>query len=85
MSATAAEMAVLAIVRRAEERYEVERTKLMAATDRMFGGLMLGQWAFAVVMALLVSPWAWEGKERTGSTCTSGRPSCWGGSSAACR
>jgi hypothetical protein len=58
-------MAVLAIVRRAEERFATERTKLMAATDRMFGGLMLGQWAFAVVMALLVSPWAWEGKERT--------------------
>jgi hypothetical protein len=55
----------MAIVRRAEERYETERTKLMAATDRMFGGLMLGQWAFAVVIALLVSPWAWEGKART--------------------
>jgi hypothetical protein len=58
-------MAVMAIVRRAEERYATERTKLMAATDRMFGGLMLGQWAFAVVIALVVSPWAWEGKART--------------------
>jgi two-component system, NtrC family, sensor histidine kinase HydH len=65
MTTSAAEMAVMAIVRRAEERYTVERTKLMAATDRMFGGLMLGQWAFAVAIALLVSPWAWEGKERT--------------------
>jgi hypothetical protein len=57
-------MAVMAIVRRAEERYQIERQRLMAATDRLFGGLMLGQWAFAVFIALTVSPWGWEGKEK---------------------
>jgi len=35
-----------------------------ARADRMFAVLMLVQWAFAVVLALLVSPYAWAGKTR---------------------
>jgi hypothetical protein len=56
---------VAAIVRRAEARYQERRHSVMAKTDRMFAWLMLGQWAFGIGLALLVSPWAWEGRVRT--------------------
>jgi hypothetical protein len=58
------ESAVQAIVRRAQQRFEVERRRLMIATDRLFGGLMVGQWIFAIVIALVFSPYAWEGREK---------------------
>ena len=58
------ERAVHAIVKRAQERFEVERNRVLVATDRMFRLLMIGQWGFAIVLALTVSPWAWEGKEK---------------------
>ena len=64
MTAAGSEAAVQAIVRRAQERYDGDRQRLYAATDRLFGFLMLGQWAFAIVLALTVSPYAWEGKEK---------------------
>jgi hypothetical protein len=53
------------IVRRAEARYQDRRQSVMRQTDRMFAWLMLGQWAFGIVLALTVSPWAWEGKVRS--------------------
>jgi len=59
------EDAVAAIVRRAEERFDADRRKLWMSTDRMFAWLMLGQWAFAIAIALAYSPYAWEGKQRT--------------------
>jgi hypothetical protein len=65
MSMAASEMAVQAIVRRADERYNADHHRLMTATDRLFGGLMVGQWVFAIIVALTVSPWSWEGKVRT--------------------
>jgi len=65
MSVAAAELAVQAIVRRADERYNADRQRLAASTDRMFGGLMIGQWVFAIIVALTVSPWSWEGKVRS--------------------
>ncbi len=58
------ESAVQAIVRRAQQRFEIERRRLMTATDRLFGALMIGQWIFAIVVALTFSPYAWEGKEK---------------------
>jgi hypothetical protein len=58
------ESAVQAIVRRAQQRFEVERRRLLIATDRLFGWLMLGQWIFAIVIALVLSPYAWEGREK---------------------
>jgi hypothetical protein len=65
MSAAAvSEHAIQAIVRRAEERYGVERHRLLAATDRLFGVLMVGQWVFGILVALTFSPYAWEGKVR---------------------
>src|SRR5262249_40915158 len=33
--------------------------------DRLFAFLMLGQWLFAVLFALLVSPALWEGRTQT--------------------
>jgi hypothetical protein len=67
MSATAwsAQDAVAAIVRRAEERFEAHRLQVWKSTDRMFAWLMLGQWVFAIVIALTFSPYGWEGKQRT--------------------
>ena len=65
MSSVSSDAAVEAIVRRAEERYATDRNRVYVATDRLFGYLMLGQWVFAILVALTFSPYAWEGKERT--------------------
>jgi hypothetical protein len=51
-----------AIVRRAKERFDVHLQKVMRDTDRMFAVLMAGQWVFGILVALLVSPFGWEGK-----------------------
>jgi len=53
------------IVERAEARFAAHRQQIFHDTDRMFARLMLAQWVFAVVLALVVSPWAWQGKEKT--------------------
>jgi hypothetical protein len=53
-------LAVHRIVARAEERYQSRVRRLMVETDRMFAWLMLGQWGFAIVLALLVSPAGWS-------------------------
>jgi hypothetical protein len=59
------DQAMEAIVGRAEERYEKHRQEIFQNTDRMFAALMIGQWIFAVILALAVSPYAWAGKTRT--------------------
>ena len=53
------------IVERAEKRYQSHRREIYVTTDRTFAGLMIGQWLFGVLLALLVSPYAWQGKVRT--------------------
>jgi two-component system, sensor histidine kinase and response regulator len=53
------------LVRRAEELDELGTFERHRGTDRMFLWLLLAQWAFAIVLALTVSPYAWEGKART--------------------
>lgn len=53
-----------AIVQRAEARFSSHRKEIMASTDRMFAGLMLAQWAFAIFIALVFSPYGWQGKTR---------------------
>jgi hypothetical protein len=53
------------IVERAEERYQNHRHDILVTTDRTFAGLMIGQWVFGVILALAVSPYAWEGKIKT--------------------
>ena len=60
-----ADLAAQAIVRRAEERFQAHWMEIVTGTDRFFARLMVGQWVFAVVIALFVSPYAWEGKVRT--------------------
>jgi two-component system, NtrC family, sensor histidine kinase HydH len=51
-----------AIVQRAEARYQAHRQEIMRATDRLFAGVMIGQWIFAVILAVTVSPYGWQGK-----------------------
>jgi hypothetical protein len=53
------------IVQRAGARYEAHRQEIFRSADRMFGGLMIGQWIFAIVIALTFSPYAWQGKIKT--------------------
>jgi len=57
--------ALEAIVQRAEERYEKRRQEIFRHTDRLFSRLMIGQWAFAVLLAWVVSPYAWQGMQKT--------------------
>ena len=52
---TALEMtqaATEAIVQRAETRYEAHRQEMFRSADRMFAGLMIGQWIFAIFIAV---------------------------------
>jgi hypothetical protein len=56
-----------AIADRASERYQNHRAGIYVVTDRTFAALMLGQWMFAIVLAIVISPWAWEGKVKTDS------------------
>jgi hypothetical protein len=65
MTGAVSERALEAIVRRAQERFDVERHRLLVATDRLFGALMIGQWVFAIAIAVIYSPYAWEGKARS--------------------
>jgi hypothetical protein len=55
-------IAAIRIVERAEERYRTRVLRLAEDTDRMFGWLMLGQWAFAILLALVLSPQTSSGK-----------------------
>ena len=49
---------------RAEVLYREQLQARRARADRMFAVLMIAQWLFAIVLALLVSPYAWAGKTR---------------------
>jgi hypothetical protein len=60
-------LAVTRIVARAEERYQSRVRRLIAETDRMFAWLMLGQWMFAILLALALSPYGWSGKTSGGN------------------
>jgi two-component system sensor histidine kinase HydH len=40
------------------EELDAQRVRL----DRIFAKLMLVEWAFAIGLAIVVSPWSWEGK-----------------------
>ena len=54
-----------AIVKRAETRYEAHRQEIYRTTDKLFAGLMIGQWLFAILVAMTYSPYGWQGKVRT--------------------
>jgi hypothetical protein len=49
---------------RAESLFQERRSARHVKADRMFAVLMVGQWLFAIALALVVSPYAWEGKVR---------------------
>ena len=50
---------------RAREIYETRARELHARIDRMFVVLMFAQWTFAVGCALWLTPYAWEGAQRS--------------------
>lgn len=50
---------------RAEALLQLGRQRNYAAIDRLFAVLMLAQWAFAILLALVWSPFGWEGKVRS--------------------
>ncbi len=56
--------ATTAIVRRTLDRYERYRRRTLTAADRLFAWTLLVQWAAAIAVALVVSPWAWPDEER---------------------
>lgn len=49
---------------RARGLYDAARLENFRRTDKLFAGLMATQWLASVVVALVVSPFAWEGRER---------------------
>jgi signal transduction histidine kinase len=51
-------------VTRADELYAQQRDALYMRTSRLFAVLMVVQWIAAIVIALVVSPYAWEGREK---------------------
>jgi two-component system, NtrC family, sensor histidine kinase HydH len=49
---------------RTEELYQEQLGAQRVRLDRMFAKLMLCQWAFAMLVAVVYSPYGWEGKQR---------------------
>jgi signal transduction histidine kinase len=47
---------------RAQVLFDEHRDRVYRDADRLFAALMVGQWIFAIVLALVWSPYAWEGK-----------------------
>lgn len=62
MTTNVEEEAVRRIVGSAQDSFERQRDANYQRTDRTFIALMLGQWVFAILVALLWSPYAWEGR-----------------------
>jgi hypothetical protein len=58
------DLATQVIVRRTQERFERYRRRTLADTDRLFAKLLVGEWLFGIVIALLFSPYGWAGKSR---------------------
>jgi hypothetical protein len=56
--------AAVGIASRADERFLSRTRRVHAEADRLFGWLMLGQWAFAIGLAVFYSPYGWVGKTR---------------------
>jgi hypothetical protein len=52
------------IAERAEERFRSRARRVYAETDRIFGWLMIGQWVFAILLAVFFSPYGWVGKRQ---------------------
>jgi PAS domain S-box-containing protein len=50
---------------RADVIYDDMRDQMFRKIDRMFAKLLVAQWLFAIVLALLISPWSYAGDERS--------------------
>ncbi len=61
---TQAAEANASIDRRAEQLFREHQHRIYARTDRLFAALMIGQWLFAIIVALTLSPYSWSGKTR---------------------
>ncbi|HEX4386106.1 MAG TPA: ATP-binding protein [Myxococcales bacterium] len=48
-----------------QSHFETSRRHLQRDTNQLFFWLLLAQWIFAVALALIVSPHAWEGRARS--------------------
>jgi two-component system sensor histidine kinase/response regulator len=57
--------AEIRVARRAQEIFDRGFAEHHRDTDRLFLWLLLAQWAFAIVLAAAISPYAWEGKVRS--------------------
>ncbi len=49
---------------RVEQLYQEQVSAQRVRLDRMFAKLMMIQWAFAIAIALVYSPFGWEGKQK---------------------
>lgn len=58
------EVATEIIVQRARDRFTRHLSRTHATTDRLFAKMLLGQWLAAVLIAVVYSPYAWEGRSR---------------------
>ena len=50
---------------RARELYAEHDAAVTQRTDRMFAALLGAQWLVAIVLSLAVSPYAWQGSQRS--------------------
>ena len=50
---------------RSEELFKQHRTQVYKETDRVFAWLMVAQWVFGLFIALVFSPYGWEGKVKS--------------------
>ena len=48
----------------AEQLYQEQLVAQRIRLDRMFAKLMVVQWVFAIAIALIYSPYGWEGKQK---------------------
>jgi PAS domain S-box-containing protein len=53
------------VAERATELFEIDRQANFERVDRIFIGLMLLQWAFGIVLALVLSPYSYSGDTRS--------------------
>jgi hypothetical protein len=67
MSAAKPAASGAAIAALATERFEIRRAEIHVVTDRTLAALMLAQWMCAIVLAIVVSPYAWQGKVQADS------------------
>ena len=51
-------------MKRRDQIFGEMRDRLYCETDRMFGKLLVAQWLFAIVLALVISPWSYDGDQR---------------------